>query len=124
MSHQQRAETTHAVLRVLSAWDIDREHQLLLLGMPEDTRPRVLKRFLDGEPLPQDPKVLERAECLLQIDAALVSLFPHNPALAYLWVTTSSPQFDGKSPLDLMLEQGMSAMKSLLSQLDGSGDAW
>jgi len=124
MSQQQRIESTREVLQLLSAWGVDREHQLLLLGLPSDTRPRVVQRFLQGEPLPPDAKVQARVECLLQVDAALVSLFPHNPVMANLWVSTQSPQFDGRAPLDMMLEQGLPAMQSLLSQLDGSGDAW
>jgi len=124
LNGQQRIQATHAVLQVLSSWGVAREQQLRLLGLPEDSRPRVLKRFQGGEPLPSDPKVMARVDCLIQLDAALISLFPHNPMLARLWVTTSSPQFSGRAPLDLMTEQGLPAMASLLSQLDGSGDAW
>ena len=120
MSQQQRAQLTHAVLGVMHRWDLDREVQLALIGLPEGTRPRVLKRFQDGDPLPPDERILGRAKHLLQIDQALVSLFPHNPVLANLWVTTPSPSFDGRSPLDLMLADGRSAMKALLDQLDGS----
>ena len=92
--------------------------------MPEDSRPRILRRFLGGEPLPQDPDVMARVNCLVKLDSALVSLFPHNPVLANLWVTTPSPQFAGCSPLELMLEEGLTAMEELLRRLVGSGDAW
>ena len=120
MSQQQRVEMTHSVLMVMHRWDLDREVQLALIGLPEGTRPRVLKRFQDGEPLPPDDRILERVGLLLQIEQALVSLFPHNPVMANLWVTTPSPSFDGHSPVDMMLADGVPAMKGLLDQLDGN----
>ena len=120
MSPQQRAQLTQSVLMVMHHWNLDREVQLALIGLPEGTRPRLLRRFQDGEPLPPDNRIMERVRYLLQIDQALVSLFPHNPVLANLWVTTPSPGFDGHSPVDLMLADGVSAMKALLDQLDGN----
>lgn len=124
MSREQRAALTHAVLTALSRWRLDRQEQLALLGLPVDSRPRLLKRFQEGEPLPAEPAVVERAQCLLQIAQALQSLFPHNPLLADLWVTTPSPQFANRTPAELMLEQGLPGMQSLLAQLDGSADGW
>lgn len=124
MSHQERVELTHAVLRVLSRWGLDRDVQLALLGLPAGTRPRVLKRFQGGEPLPHDPNVLERVECLLEVDRALLPLFPHNPVLADLWVTTSSPRFSNRSPVEEMLDRGLPAMRELVDHLNGSGDSW
>lgn len=122
MSQQERARLTHAVLMAMHRWDLDREVQLALIGLPEGTRPRVLKRFQDGEPLPPDGRILERVQYLLQIEQALTSLFPHNPVLGNLWVTTPSPSFGGRSPVEMMLAEGVPAMKELLDQLDGT--AW
>lgn len=124
MSREQRAAMTHAVLVVLSRWRLERADQLTLLGLPEGTRPRLLKRFQEGEPLPSDPAVTQRVECLLQIDQALVSLFPQNPVLADLWVTTPSPQYANCAPVATMLEEGLPAMQALLAQLNGTGDDW
>ena len=122
--HDQRALLTHQVLRVLHAWDLDHGDQLTLLGMPEGTRPRALKRFRDGEPLPSDPKVMQRVERLLQIDQALGSLFPHNPVLGDLWITTQSPRFEHRAPLELMLGQGLPAMRAIVDHLYGTDDGW
>lgn len=124
MNLQQRRELTHAVLMVLSRWGVDREDQLSLLGLPADTRPRVLRRFKGGEPLPPDPRIMERVDCLLQVDRALAPLFPHNPTLADLWVTTPSPHFSDGAPIASMLERGLPAMRELVTYLNGGGETW
>ena len=122
--HEERAALTHAVLRVLHAWDLEHADQLALLGMPEGTRPRALKRFQGGEPLPSDEQVMARVECLLRVDQALGPLFPHNPVLGNLWITTLSPRFDGRSPLQAMLSGGLPAMQGVLDHLNGCDDGW
>ena len=124
MSLEQRRELTHAVLAVMSRWGLDREHQLILLGLPADTRPRVLRRFQNGEPLPPDPKIMERVACLLQVEQALQPLFPHNPILADLWVTTPSPHFSNCAPIAALLDEGLPAMRALVAYLNGGGADW
>ena len=124
MSQEQRRELTHAVLAMLSRWGVDREQQLILLGLPADTRPRVLRRFQNGEPLPPDPKIMERVACLLQVEQALLPLFPHNPTLADLWVTTPSPHFADRAPIVALLDEGLPAMRALVAYLNGGGADW
>jgi len=114
---------TRSTLEVLHDWGLDHTHEVALLGLPMDTKARVMVRHRQGEALPQDEDLLLRSRCILEIGHALHSAFPHNPNLAHLWVTTVSPRFGDRSPLQVMLEEGLPGMERILSHLQGH-DTW
>ena len=46
-----------------------------------------------------------RFDQLLEMHACLRTLFPYDRDLDYSWVTTNNRTFDGRSPLDVMLNE-------------------
>lgn len=124
LNDRDRERLTHEVMRVLRAWQVDHDAQVALLGLPADTKPRAMARHGQGRTLPYDEAMLARARCLLAIDHALVSAFPHNPDMAGLWVTTASPRFGGRMPLDAMLTDGIEGMRRVLEHLHGADSGW
>ncbi|MES2908982.1 MAG: antitoxin Xre/MbcA/ParS toxin-binding domain-containing protein [Pseudomonadota bacterium] len=46
-----------------------------------------------------------RYEQLLEMHACLRTLFPYDQELVYGWVTARSKAFDGKAPLEIMLNE-------------------
>lgn len=121
--NEYRIDLTRTLLGVLSDWDIRPQDQLTLLGMPLDTKPRILNRFRAGMATPDNEEFLQRARYLLAINNAIESFFPHNITAANLWITTRSDNFGTKSPLDIMLLHGLQGMKYLSDLLDGR-DEW
>jgi hypothetical protein len=85
--------------------------QCQLLGLPEREAGRRFRRYRTGSPLPDDREVWTRVALLLRIENAAGQLFPHSALSANLWVTTPSKRFGGRTPLALMLEQGLEGIR-------------
>lgn len=116
------AELGRTVLGILNAWGIEAEHQVTLLGLPPETRPRALNRYRSGTPFPDEQDCLLRAHYILSIQNAVESMYPHNASVGHLWVTTPNPMFSEKTPLEIMLLYGVEGMQRLVHHLNGTGD--
>jgi hypothetical protein len=92
--------------------------QTRLLGLPEKDAGRRFRRYRLGTALPDDREIWTRVALLLRIDGAANQLFPHSALSANLWVTTPNRRFAGKTPLALMLEQGLEGISRVERALD------
>lgn len=119
-SQEDRLDLLRTVLEVLDQWDLSAREQVLLLGLPQDTRSRGLVRYRSGTPLPNYEAFEERARYILGICRAVHSLFPHSDIAADYWITTEGAMHGSRRPLDLMLVGGVDGMKRVLNFLDGS----
>jgi hypothetical protein len=106
-----KAVFTRRVLEVLNGWRVEPLEQTRLLGLPEKDAGRRFRRYRLGTTLPDDREVWIRVALLLHIDSAANQLFPHSALSANLWITTPSPRFAGKTPLELMLSQGLEGIR-------------
>jgi hypothetical protein len=122
LSAQNLQDVIQTVVGVLRDWGVEAEQQVILLGLPEDTRARTLKHYLTGKPFPAENTFLQRAHYILAIQNAVSSLYPHNPHAANFWVTTDNFFFGEKTPLDLMLSHGLEGMSRVLDHLNGIDD--
>ena len=86
---------------------------LVLLGLPAHTRRRGLRRYTQGVALPEDRDSLERLSYLLAIERSVRTAFPHSPSMAHLWITTPSHHFAGRTPLEVMLSDGVGGMETV-----------
>lgn len=116
-------DLTRTLLSVFHNWKLDESAQLALLGLPENTKPRILNRFRAGMDIPDNPQFIQRAHYILSICNAVESLFPHNATAANYWVTTASYHFGNKSPLEVMIVHGLDGMEHILNLLNGN-DQW
>lgn len=124
MDHEQQASMARETLRILNDWAIPPELQLTLLGFPETSKPRMLNRFRSGgEAFPEEPERLQRISCILSINRALQTMFPHSGNMADLWVTTSNTYFNDRSPLEIMVEHGLNGMQNVSHHLSNN-DGW
>jgi hypothetical protein len=124
METEELVSLARETMTILNDWNIPRELQVNLLGMPEGTRPRSLNRYSSaGEPFPNDPDSLRRVSCILSIHKSLHSLFPHSSTMADLWVTTSNSYFNDHTPLDIMIQNGLNGMLNVAHHLSNN-DGW
>ncbi len=123
LEYEERVHLARILMDLLDEWGIEPQQRIVLLGLPDDTRPRALGRYRSGEPLPENDELTVRAKHLLDIRSALHAAFPMSEAMAKYWVTTSSPQFDGMTPLDVMLKEGVGGMDRVRAHLHAD-DAW
>jgi hypothetical protein len=121
--HEQQIDLIQTLLTVFNNWKLDPHDQIALLGLPQDTKPRMLNRYRAGMEIPANPQFLQRAHFILAISNAIASLYPHNATAANYWITTQSESFANKSPLDIMLLHGLEGMEYILNLLNGE-DKW
>jgi len=122
MEPRARAELARVIMQVLDGWGLAPGQKARLLGLPESTRARALNRYLQGTPLPDDRATDQRLSHLLSIDRALHTVLPHNAALARLWITTPNPLFMDRTPLEVMLADGLLGMQHIVEHLNGTGE--
>lgn len=120
---ETQKDLTRTLLGVFHNWNLEDTDQIALLGLPEDTKPRMLNRFRAGMDVPNNPQFMQRAHFILSICNAVESLFPHNVTAANYWVTTRSYHFGDKSPLEVMVVHGLDGMEYILNLLNGE-DNW
>ena len=122
LDDQRRRDLSRTVMGLLESWGVSPEQQIVLLGLPADTRPRKLKQYQEDTPLPDSDELTVRIHYLLSIQKEMDKMFPHNPMAADYWVTTPNRFFNQRTPLDLMLSEGLNGLRMVIEHLRGSGD--
>lgn len=116
-SRPARVALARQVMKLFELWELSTMDQAALLGLSPDSR-SALSRYRKGEPLAPSRDLLERAGHLLAIHKALRIAFPHNRDLVYRWVRAPNRRFGGRSPLDVMREQGYLGIVAVRRYLD------
>ncbi|MDH5822558.1 DUF2384 domain-containing protein [Luteimonas sp. RD2P54] len=117
-----REEARRDLARILAAlfekWALPTEQQLALLGMSPESR-KVLAQYRRGErALPNSRDTLDRAGYLLGIHKGLRMLFPEDPELRFGWVRRRNRLLDGRTPLEVMLEDGLVGLARIARFVD------
>ena len=81
LTAQDRNNLGRIVVNLLDDWGLAAHQQLEVLALPEGTPKRMLRRYHEDTPLPDDPEVMLRVEHLLGIADALRTTYPMNPAM-------------------------------------------
>jgi hypothetical protein len=107
---ETRLVLAEAVLGVLGDWGVALAKQAELLGLADTASLR------EGQPLPDDPGVLERAGHLLGIERALMWRHQNDPAARHAWLMSPAEGLGGQPPLRVMLDgvEGIRRVRSLL----------
>ncbi len=88
-----------------------------LLGLSESTRMSIT-RYRRGEPLADTRDLLDRVGNLLSIHRSLRLLFPRNRELMYRWITTPNRAFEGKTPVEVIRQDGFLGLLLVRRYLD------
>lgn len=109
-SAETRLALAEAVLAVLGEWGVYPAKQAELLGL-SGTAP-----LGQGQPLPADAAVLERAGHLLGVERALRRRHPDDPAARHAWLMFPAEGLGGQPPLRVMLDgvEGIRRVRTLL----------
>jgi len=121
-SDQERIKISIVVMDILDKWRVEDKDRIVLLGLPEETRSRSLKKFRDGTPFPDEPPIWERLQHVAGIDDALQTSYPRNPFIASIWMHRKNPRFGNRTPLVCMLEDGLIGINAVHMHLDCSYD--
>ena len=120
LTQEDRTQLGRMVVNLLDDWGIRASDQISILGLPEDTRTRVLRRFQDDTPLPDDPVVMKHVEHLLGIAEALRTTFPRNASIGLIWLKQPCKRLRNRRPMDILVEDGLSGLITVRTHLDCS----
>jgi len=116
-SREGRAALARLITRLFDHWQLSTADQAALLGLSEASRSS-LARYRRGEPLADSRDLVERAGHLLAIHRSLRILFPHNRSLAYRWPTLPNTAFGGRTPVQVVREDGFLGLLTVRRELD------
>lgn len=119
-SQEDRVYLTRTIISLLESWGIGASEQIAILALPGDVSPRNMRRFQMDTPFPDDPDVLERIEHLIGIADALRTTFPRNPQMGPLWMHRRNKHFRRRTPVALMVEDGLDGVIAVRTHLDCS----
>jgi len=118
----ERAVLSRSIVELLNQWGVDDADQITLLGLPSDTKPRVLRRYYENTALPNTSDINERLDHLLGIADALRTSNPRNAAAGSIWLHSVNYRFDNRTPLDAMIQDGIGGLLAVRTHLDCAYD--
>jgi uncharacterized protein (DUF2384 family) len=120
LTPEDRTSLGRLVVNMLDEWDVKSSDQVNMLALPDGTPTRMLRRYHEDTPLPDDPEVMKRVEHLLGIADALRTTFPRNSRIGVLWLKQPCKRLRRRRPMDIMLEDGLSGLITVRTHLDCS----
>jgi hypothetical protein len=117
---EERIHLGRMVVNMLDEWGIKASDQVNMLALPEGTPSRMLRRYHEDTPLPDDPAVMQRVEHLLGIADALRTTFPRNSNIGLMWLKQPCRRLRRRRPMDIMIEDGLNGLITVRTHLDCS----
>ena len=118
LDEPSRLRLANEIMDLFDHWQVTMDDQISLLGLADTVRKRHLHKFREDLPLPDDGKVMERAEHLMGIADALRTYFPNSPQARSRWMRTTSKKFPNITPIQIMLRDGVSGLIRIRAHLD------
>ena len=120
LTQEDRVALARIVTNMLDEWGIKASDQMNILALPQGTPTRMLRRYHDDTPLPDDPAVMQRVEHLLGIADALRTTFPRNSNIGLMWLKQPCKRLRRRRPMDIIVEDGLSGLITVRTHLDCS----
>lgn len=122
MNHEDSVSLTRSIMSILDSWGLSGEALMSVLDLPEGTPKRALRKYRDNTPFPDTEQVYERLEHIIGIADALRTTYPHNPPMGILWLQQKNRQFQGRIPLQIILDDGLQGLMEVRAHLDCAYD--
>mgnify|MGYP006290023045 CR=1 FL=1 len=103
LEEARTADRDRVLTGILDGWGVAGAERAALLGEGEDLRDH-----------------LERVSLLLTIHRATLTMYPMSRAAADTWVHAANPYLEGRSPLEVMLEPGLSGLRRIAEHVNSS----
>ncbi|HHZ88403.1 MAG TPA: DUF2384 domain-containing protein [Chromatiaceae bacterium] len=115
---EERLRLTRHIMSLLDQWEIPPGDQVKVLGLPEGTRSRSLRRYHDDTPLPTDAEVSKRTMHLLGIGRSLNTMFPRSAKMGARWLNRTNRHFSRETPARKMIDGGIPGLQTVHAHLD------
>ena len=109
---------TKTVMKVLDAWNLTTEQTVAVLGLSSQTKKRQLDKYRTLKAFPKDELIIKRLSHIVGISDALRTTFPRNINMSEKWLKTQHRRFDNETPLSIILDEGISGLCKVRSELD------
>ena len=119
---EKKAKLASTIISTLDSWGVSNADKIILLDLPAETKPRAIQRYQQGTPLPDDTNVQERVGHLLGIAEALKLAYPRNEKGGELWLNRPCRHFNGRVPMTIMTEDGLTGITTVRMYIDCSYD--
>lgn len=120
MSLEDQLALTQAIMAILDGWGLSVEAQMLILDLPKGTPTRTLRKYREHTPFPDNQAVMQRLEQIIGIADALRTSYPRNPTMGTLWLQKRNYRLHDRSPLSIMVEDGIDGLIEVRAHLDCS----
>lgn len=120
LTEEDRIELARAVMAILTEWKVDAADQAVILGFPDGTPGRKMRRYHDETPLPDEPKIMERVEHIISIADALRTTYPTSRNMRSIWMHRPIRRLRHRKPVHIMVEDGLDGIVRVRSHLDCS----
>jgi len=122
MNHEECVSLARSIMAILDSWGLKGEAQMAILDMPAGIPLRALRRYRENTPFPESEQVYTRIEHIVGITDALRTTYPHNPPMGILWLQQKNKQFQGRIPLQIILDDGLPGLEEVRAHLDCAYD--
>ena len=120
LTEQDRIDLARAVMAILVEWKVDAGDQAVILGFPEGTPGRKMRRYHDDTPLPDEPAIMARVEHIISIADALRTTYPISQTMRSIWMHRPIRRLRSRKPVRIMVEDGVDGIVRVRSHLDCS----
>ena len=122
LSPEEESRLSILIIAELDDWGVSNAQKLSLLALPSGTRTRTIHRYQQGEPLPDNSTTREHVEHILGIAEALRLAYPRNKQGGKLWLNRANKNFAHRTPLAVMIEDGLAGITAVRMRIDCSYD--
>jgi len=122
INNDNHLQLSQAIIGLLDQWGVSDSEQITLLGLPDKTRSRVIRKYRKDTPIPLDDNVREHIDHLMGIADALHTSFPLNEMGGSMWMNRSNTRFQNRKPIRAMVEDGLEGLLAVRRHLDCAYD--
>lgn len=109
-------------MALLDEWQIKAADQVTLLSFADNVKPRQMCHFHQGTPFPESGELDLRIDYLAGIADALRTTYPRNSQMGKFWLNQKNKKLQNRSPLAIMLEDGIDGIEMVRAHLDCAWD--
>ena len=122
LTDQDNSRLSTFLIAIFNEWGISNADKVTLLALPTGTKPRAIQQYQQGAPFPEDENIQTRVGHFIGIADALRLAYPRNLQGGKLWLNRPNRHFEQRTPLSVMIEDGLSGITAVRMRIDCSYD--
>lgn len=110
-----RIALTNMIMTLFDHWKLSPDERAAILGLRSV---RTLRRYQNGRAIANRQDLIKRVTHLLAIHKSLRILFPGDLGVAYSWVGLPNKDFQGKRPVEVMMNEELGGSRAVRQYLE------